>query len=128
MERKFSAGGDNLGILASLICALHCAILPIFFTSLPILGVNIIHYFPLEIAMIVLTCAIGIYAIYGSYKKHHRKILPIIIFSVGMFTIISKEFFEHGTIWFYMLLSIGVLFIICAHLLNYKYCKQAKNC
>ena len=34
---------DALGITASLACAIHCALLPLFFTSLPILGINIIE-------------------------------------------------------------------------------------
>ena len=34
---------DGLGVTTSLICAIHCAVLPLLFTSLPLLGGDIIH-------------------------------------------------------------------------------------
>ena len=35
---------DALGIGASLACAIHCALLPLFFSTLPLFGINIIHH------------------------------------------------------------------------------------
>jgi hypothetical protein len=34
---------DALGIATSLACAIHCALLPLFLSSLPLFGVNIIE-------------------------------------------------------------------------------------
>ena len=34
---------DALGIAASVACAIHCAVLPLLMSSLPILGINIIN-------------------------------------------------------------------------------------
>jgi len=31
---------DKVGIGASLLCAIHCALLPVLFTTLPLLGVD----------------------------------------------------------------------------------------
>ena len=45
----FKINYDALGIATSLACAIHCAILPLVLTSLPVLGVNIIHNIPFEI-------------------------------------------------------------------------------
>ena len=45
----FKINYDALGIAASVACAIHCAVLPLVITSLPILGINIINNFWFEI-------------------------------------------------------------------------------
>ena len=50
---------DALGIAASVACAIHCALLPLVLTSLPVLGINIINNTWFEVFMILLAAAIG---------------------------------------------------------------------
>ena len=57
---------DALGITASLACAIHCALLPLLFTSLPILGINIIENPLIEITMVLLAFVIG-----KAFECHH---------------------------------------------------------
>jgi hypothetical protein len=45
---------DALGVSASILCAIHCAILPLVVASLPIFGVNIVHNALFEYGMIAL--------------------------------------------------------------------------
>ena len=59
---KFRINWDALGISASIACAIHCALLPLFLTSLPLFGINIIHNLGFEIGMIVLAFGIGSYS------------------------------------------------------------------
>jgi len=33
---------DKVGIGASLLCAIHCALLPVLFTTLPLMGVELL--------------------------------------------------------------------------------------
>jgi len=40
---NFKTNWDGLGIITSLACAIHCVILPMIATSLPLFGINIIH-------------------------------------------------------------------------------------
>ena len=51
---NFKINWDGLGIATSLACAIHCAILPLILTSLPLFGVNIIHNMFFEWRMIAL--------------------------------------------------------------------------
>jgi hypothetical protein len=60
---------DALGITASLACAIHCALLPLFLSTLPLFGINIINNVPFEIFMILLALAIGSYSLYHGWKK-----------------------------------------------------------
>ncbi|MEO7446128.1 MAG: MerC domain-containing protein, partial [Ferruginibacter sp.] len=55
---------DGLGIATSLACAIHCAVLPLILTSLPLFGINIIHNSYFEWMMIALAFGVGIYSLY----------------------------------------------------------------
>ena len=57
MKPKINA--DIIGIGASIACAIHCAVLPLFLTGLSVFGVNIIHNFWFETGMILLAGSLG---------------------------------------------------------------------
>jgi len=50
---------DALGIAASVACAIHCAVLPLVLSSLPLFGVNIINNVNFELIMIAVAFGIG---------------------------------------------------------------------
>lgn len=111
---------DVIGIGASLACAIHCAALPLFMTSLPLFGMNIINNEPFEYAMIGLSFVVGSASLFHGFKRHHHSFKPGILFIIGILFLISKQIWHHQQ---YFFLSFAVLFIIWAHLLNYKSCR-----
>ena len=118
---KLKINWDALGIGASLACAIHCALLPLFLSSLPLFGVNIIENTGFEIGMIVLALCIGTYSLYHGYRKHHHSLLPLSLFFSGFIFLILKQFFfvQYET-W---LLIPAVILIITAHILNFRFCR-----
>lgn len=117
---KIKLNADALGITTSLACAIHCALLPMFLTSLPLFGINIIHNSFFEAGMILLAFCIGSYSFYHGYRRHHHNSFPFILFSVGIMLLVLKQFFIHYETW---LMIPAVLFIIGAHLFNYHFCR-----
>ena len=111
---------DALGITASLACAIHCALLPLFFTSLPIFGINIIENPAFEAIMVGVAFIIGSYSLYHGYKKHHHSFVPIIVFTIGFVFLILKLFFVEYEYW---LLVPAVFGIIFSHIINYRACR-----
>ena len=111
---------DAIGISASLACAIHCALLPLFFSSLPLLGINILHNYQFEFGMILVSFAIGAYSLYHGYKKHHHSYKPIILFSVGIAIMFSRMVFRE--IELYLLFPAAIL-IIYAHVNNHMRCR-----
>ena len=101
---------DTLGISASLACAIHCAVLPLFFSSLPVFGLEILHNKIFEYSMIGLAAVIGCYSLYHGFKKHHHKKLPLFVFITGLIFLVLKEVFISIELW---------LLIACCHT-NYK--------
>jgi len=118
---KVHVNWDALGIGTSLACAIHCALLPLFLTSLPLFGINIIHHTGFEVGMIMLAFAIGSFSLYHGYRKHHHNKLPLFIFTAGFCFLVLKQFFVLYETW---LLIPAVTGIILAHLLNYKLCRR----
>jgi hypothetical protein len=111
---------DTLGITASLACAIHCAILPLFLSTLPLFGINIIHNISFEAGMVLLSFGIGCYSFYHGYKKHHHNWAPFLLFSFGLVLLVLKLFFAHYQTW---LLVPAVALIVSAHFLNYRFCR-----
>jgi hypothetical protein len=112
---------DAIGVGTSLACAIHCALLPLFLTSLPLFGMNIINNPAFEAGMIIFALGIGSFALRHGYLKHHHSFLPLAIFIAGFTFLVMKEFFASYETW---LLIPAVTFIISAHYLNYRLCRR----
>lgn len=117
---KFKINWDALGIATSVACAIHCAVLPLILTSLPVFGINIIENTLFELGMILLAIIIGGWSLYHGYKSHHHRVLPIIIFLAGTLFLLAKQIFHSIHIW---LLVPAVLSIVSAHFLNFRFCR-----
>jgi len=117
---SFKINWDALGITTSIACAIHCAVLPLVMTSLPLFGINIIENDWFEYSMIFLAFIIGAYSLYHGYKKHHHSFLPFIIFTVGIIFLLVKQIWHEWHIWF---LIPAVILIVTAHIINFRSCR-----
>lgn len=117
----FKINWDALGVTVSIACAIHCAILPLALSSLPLFGINIIENEFFEFGMIALAFVVGAYALYHGFKKHHHRWLPFILFSLGILFLIMKQIFHQWHLW---LLIPAVFFIVYGHFLNFRFCRH----
>ncbi len=105
---------------ASILCAIHCAFVPLLLTALPLLGLSFLANPWVEWSMIGFALMIGVYAIGSSYWFTHRKVLPIALMAAGFLTIIAGHLFI--TDWHEaIIVPIGGLLIATAHFFNFKY-------
>jgi hypothetical protein len=116
---------EALGISAAVACAIHCALLPLFLSSLPLFGINILDNLLFEVAMIALAMVIGGYSLSHGYLKHHHNPTPLIIFFTGMLFLIIEQFVTGFNLW---LLILAFLLIMSAHFFNWRLCRRAKHC
>ena len=118
---KLKINWDALGITTSVACAIHCALLPLFLTSLPLFGINIIHNLTFEYSMIVIAFLVGIMALSHGYLDCHHRLLPAFIFTVGICFLLAKQLWHQLELY---LLPPAVIAIIYAHYINYKLSKS----
>lgn len=116
---------DALGIAASVACAIHCALLPLVLSSLPLFGVNIINNVSFEFFMIGLALVIGVYSLWHGYKKHHHKFYPVVMFTLGILLLMAKQVFHRHFLYY---LIPAVILIVLAHWLNYVEIRKTRTC
>ncbi len=115
MDGKFN--WDILGISASVACAIHCAVLPLLISSLPIFGINIINNVAFEYFMIFLAFAVGSFSLIHGYRKHHRSYIPVLLFTIGILLLFAKQLWHEYQFW---ILPFAVIFIVSAHIRNFR--------
>jgi MerC mercury resistance protein len=113
---------DFIGIGASIACAIHCAVLPLFLSGLSIFGVNIIHNFWFETGMIALAFLIGTLSLYHGFLHHHRSPVPFLLFSGGMLFLFAKQYWHDYELF---LLPFAIILIISAHIFNYRFSRNS---
>jgi len=117
---KFKINWDAFGIAASVACAIHCAVLPLLLSSLPLFGINIIENQGFEFLMIALAFVVGVYSLYHGRKKHHHSYYPMVLFAAGISLLFIKSMLHSHSL---MLLLPAVSLVVIAHYLNYKLCR-----
>jgi len=117
---KFNINWDAFGIAASVACAIHCAVLPLILSSLPLFGINIIENQGFEFLMIALAFVVGVYSLYHGRKKHHHSYYPMVLFAAGIGLLFIKSLLHSHSL---MLLLPAVSLVVIAHYLNYKLCR-----
>ncbi|MBB1089484.1 MerC domain-containing protein [Lysobacter sp. SG-8] len=61
---------DRFGALGSLLCAVHCALLPILIATLPSLGIAGWLDDRFEVAFVVFATALGLFSVIWGYRRH----------------------------------------------------------
>ncbi|MDE3247423.1 MAG: MerC domain-containing protein [Bacteroidota bacterium] len=127
---KHRINWDALGITTSIACAIHCAILPLLLSSLPILGVDIVKNAWFEYGMIALAFLVGVQALSHGFRHHHHQYTPILVFTVGILFLLAKQVWHSLHIW---LLIPAVIAIVSAHVINFRLCRirshqHGENC
>ncbi len=118
---KLKINADLIGIGASLACAVHCAILPVFLSGLSIFGVNIIHNFWFESGMILFAFVLGMFSLRHGFIRHHRRYVPFLLFISGMFFLLAKQFWREYEL---ILLPFALILIISAHIFNFRFIRK----
>ena len=115
---------DAVGISTSVLCAIHCAILPLAVATLPVFGVNIVHNAVFEYGMIGLAFIIGTWALWHGFSHHHRRLTPWFLFVGGIMLLIAKQVWHS---YEFRILPFAVLLIIVAHVLNLRWSGQGRQ-
>ncbi len=110
---------DHLGMTASTVCAVHCALMPVIITFLPLLGLTFLSNIWIELSMLSISLIVGSVSLVTSYFKVHKNIIPLLYFLLGFAFILVGHFSQNDVIE-PVLLPIGGIVFVVAHFINYK--------
>lgn len=124
--RKISSYLDHFGIGVSLMCAIHCALLPLIITVLPLLGLSFIANPYFETAIILTSLIIGYSSMIKSFRTHANS-KPLLLLSWGFVLILFGHFFS-GEKFEWLFLGVGGLTVAAAHYYNWHLQKHSHQC
>jgi len=110
---------DFIGFSVSLLCAIHCAILPFLLSLIPLAGLQFLNNPWIEYIIILLSFCIASVALLNGYLKHHRKLLPLILLTIG-FILISTGYFSEIAWAEIIFTASGGIAIAIGHFRNYS--------
>lgn len=116
---------DNLGIIASAVCLVHCLALPFLIALLPVLGLQFLETHESHLYIAGFIWIFALFAIVPGYLKHKKvPILVGMVLGLGLVTfavLAGHTFFgERGEL---ICLVVGNLILVAVHWKNRGLCK-----
>ncbi|EMR03523.1 MerC domain-containing protein [Cesiribacter andamanensis] len=119
-DRFFSLHLDSAGFFASIVCALHCAFLPLLLLALPHASLPLLHTPAAEFLMIGASFGLSLAALSSGFGKHKRK--RVLLAMLAGFSIIllgiTTALPQGAEI---LATSSGALLVSLGHYLNWYY-------
>jgi len=113
---------DKMGIGVSILCAVHCAILPLIITMLPLLGLEVFANPLLESAIITISLIIGITSLSSAFVQHRNR-LPLALMVTGFVSIFTGRYLI-GENLEWLFLTSGGLTVAISHYINWQLIKR----
>jgi hypothetical protein len=117
---------DRAGISVSAACAIHCAIVPLGTTVLPMLGIGFlvdarVEWMILSVSVLLATGSVC----WGFHQHRQRKIF--VLFGAALVSILLGHAMMTG-IFEVLLVMLGGCLFVCAHRLNTRLCQACRRC
>lgn len=116
---KHSKYLDLIGIILSILCAVHCILSPIVLVLLPF-STHFLLSHQVEIIVVMATVIIAALSLWHAYTAHHHRLRPLRWMLIGTFILMPGIFVHSHDSFFVTLKVIGAICIVCAHALNLK--------
>ena len=113
--------GDRVGMVGSVLCALHCALLPFVIAALPALGAGALPWVDIDQAFTVFATLLGITTLSYGYRRHRAfnawlLLIPgLALVWLGSFTPLHDHSTAHVVV-----MVVGGLAIAAAHFVNLR--------
>ena len=122
MSPRHHALLDRLGATGSLLCALHCALLPVVIAVLPSLGIAIWLGDDFERAFVLFASLLGLFTLIQGYRRH-RAVRALGLLVPGLAALwfgIGYEPLHHAVVPHAVIMTFGGTLVGLAHLANLR--------
>ncbi len=117
---------DFVGFSASMLCAVHCAALPIWMTIGTLGGMVWLENPFFEGIFIAASVGIAAWSLSRSYWLHHHQWTALKIVAAGFLLLLAGRLVENA--WEVALTVAGGITIAAAHWVNWRLSKNCKQC
>jgi hypothetical protein len=120
---------DGAGATASLVCAVHCALMPVAVSLLPLAGLAWLADETVERALVAASVSLGILSLCMGYRLHRsRRLAGWMAVGVGMLAVgrIAEE--QEAGASAVALVVCGGLVLTASQLFNRRLCQACRRC
>ncbi len=118
---------DRISATFSFLCLVHCIVLPVFVTTLPLFGVELVENIYVDAGTVLTAFFVGGLAVWRGYKRHHHRLLIVWLFISGIVLMLTASFIKSE--WIEIILKlVGAGLVISAHVLNWRSCRNCEAC
>lgn len=116
-----ASSGDRVGVVGSVLCAAHCALLPVVLAALPALGLGGASLVDLDQAFTVFATLLGVTMLSYGFRRHRvfrawMVLIPgLALIWIGSFTPLHNHSIGHVVV-----MVAGGLAVAAAHLINLR--------
>lgn len=125
MKNYFTLNLDLVGFYASLLCAIHCTVVPLLLTISTWSGLQLLSDPSIEIMLLCLSTLLALASILPSYTRVHRKLNAMVLVTIG-FILIGLGRLEVEKVWEMFSTSVGAAFVASAHIINWRLCRNSR--
>lgn len=126
MKNFLSIHLDAIGFSASLLCAIHCALIPVCISLFTWSGFVYLSSPWIEITILIASSVLAVTSFIPAYLRHHKKGHVIALALVG-FIIVGLGRTEFLSDAEFILVPLGAIMIAFSHILNGKFCYRYKH-
>lgn len=121
---------DKFAIGLSMLCTIHCLLVPILLVLLPSLGALQLDNEAFHTWMLIGVIPTSLYALTMGCKTHGRYLL-LVLGGAGLILLTLAAVLGHEIVGEYgekVLTVMGTTLVVLAHLSNFRHCKKQKEC
>ena len=116
----------RISAILSLACAIHCALMPLVITLLPLVGMQFLASHTVEFAMLAFGLGFGGYGVFKGYRSHRNR-RPLAAVMLGSILVLTGLFLVPEA-WEPFLVSSGALLVGIAQVMNIRANRVCKTC
>lgn len=120
---------DRVGIAGSLLCAIHCALLPVVFVVLPSVGLSLVLNDRVELAFVVFASLVGSASLIRGFRTHGvalalALLVPglVLLWAGVRWAPLHEALVPHA-----LAMALGGSLVAVAHYLNVRYVRRARG-
>jgi MerC mercury resistance protein len=118
----FSRVADSVGSVGAMLCAVHCAMLPLVIAALPALGLGAFVSDGLEWSFIAFATVLALTSLWQGFRKHrvYRALAFLVPGLLAVWAGVLIPDLHHSVVPHAVVMSVGGTLIAVAHLINLR--------